>query len=223
MDVPAARQIIRPAWLNARTVFGLLLMLIAFAGGQRILADARTTVAYWSATRDLPRGAEVGADDLAITHVQLPHDVAARYVPASEVLDGMKLDRAVAAGELMPSAWLSRAATGPGREMTIPVPPEHAVGGALGVGDTVDVYATFAPEGAEARTTLIARGIEVVGGVEAGGLVLNEEAKIGITVAVSPEEVTRLAFAIRTGELDVVRVVGTDDRAPARSIEESDV
>jgi hypothetical protein len=63
----------------------------------------------------------------------------------------------------------------------------------------------------------------VVGVVEAGGLVLNEEAKIGITVAVSPEEATRLAFAIRTGELDVVRVVGTDDRAPARSIEESDV
>ena len=222
MDVPAARQIARPAWVNARTVFGLCLMLVAFAGGQRILADARTTVAYWSASRDLPRGAEVAPDDLVISHVQLPSEVAQSYVPATEILTGARLERTVAAGELIPSEWLSESVAGPRREITVPVPAEHAVGGALQVGDSVDIYATFAPEGAGARTTLIARSIEVLSVVEAGGMVLDEEAKVGITVGVSPEEATRLAFAIRTAELDVVRVVGEDDGSPARSVEEAD-
>jgi Flp pilus assembly protein CpaB len=197
-------------------------MLIAFAGGQRILADARTTVSYWTAAQDLPRGAEVTPDDLVVTQVQLPDDVADRYVPASDILIGSNLERAVAAGELIPSQWLSETSGGPGREMTVPVPPEHAVGGALEIGDSVDVYATFAPEGAEARTTLIARSVEVLSVVEAGGLVLDEEAKVGITVAVSPEEATRLAFAIRTADLDVVRIVGEDDGSPARPVEGSD-
>jgi Flp pilus assembly protein CpaB len=223
MDVPVARQLTRPAWLNARTALGLALMMVSFAGGQRILADAHATVAYWSAARDLPRGAEVRADDLAISQVQLPLDVASRYLEADEVLDGAVLERAVSAGELLPTAWVSRSAPAAGREMTIPVPSEHAVGGSLSVGDTVDVYATFAPEGAEARTTLVARGIEVIGVVDTGGLVLDEQTRVGITVAVSPDEATRLAFAIRTAGLDVVRVVGTDDRSPARPIEEADL
>ena len=223
MDVPAARQLARPAWVNARTVLGLSLMLVAFIGGQRILADARTTTGYWTAVRDLPRGSEVGPDDVTIAQVQLPGDLAAGYVPSSEVLSGARLNQPVAAGELIPAAVLSRDPNVPGREITIPVPPEHAVGGSLRIGDVVDVYATFAAEGAEARTTLIARGIEVIGLVETGGLVMEEQAKVGVTVGVSPEEATRLAFAIRTADVDVVRVVGGDDHAPAQAVEEGDL
>lgn len=224
MDVPAARQLTRPAWINARTVLGLLLMLVAFVGGQRLLADARTTVGFWSAARDLPRGTEFTSSDLVLTHVQLPDHVAERYVPSSDLLEGAVTERAVSSGELIPREWVASDARGtPGREMTLPVPPEHAVGGSLQVGDIVDVYATFSPESADARTTLVARGIEVQAVVEAGGLVLDEQAKVGITVAVSPEEATRLAFAIRTADIDVVRVVGEERRTPARPIEQRDL
>jgi Flp pilus assembly protein CpaB len=224
VDVPAARQLERPAWLNARTIAGLVLMVIAFVGGQRILRDARTTVSFWSAAADLPRGAELTTSDLVPAEVRLPGSVAERYVGTEAALEGAVLERAVTKGELIPSAWI---ATGlpsiAGREMTIPVAPEHAVGGSLGTGDIVDVFATFQPEGAPARTTLIARAIEVLSMVESGGLVLDEQAKVGVTVAVSSEEAARLAFAIRTAELDVVRVVGRTDREPARDVQEGEI
>lgn len=224
MDVPVAARFSRPAWVNARTVLGLCLMAVAFLGGQRVLSQARTTVAYWSAAADLPRGAEVTPEDLVVSHVKLPAANAGRYVPSSEPIVGMRVERAVLEGELLPTAWLSSGSSlGPAREMTVPVPPEHAVGGDLDTGDIVDIYATFSPEGAEAKTTLIVRGVEVLDVVEAGGLVLEEQAKIGITVMVTPEESTRLTFAIRTAEIDVVRVVGDEGERPARAVTGSDL
>ena len=42
----------------------------------------------------------------------------------------------------------------------------------------------------------------------AGGLTLGEDALVGITVAISPEDSARVAFAVRTAEIDIVRVVG---------------
>jgi Flp pilus assembly protein CpaB len=224
VDVPAARQLERPAWVNARTIVGLLLMLVAFAGGQRILGDARTTSSYWSAARDLPRGAALGPGDLVVAEVRLPSRVSDRYLGSEAAVEGAVLERAVTAGELIPSEWVASGISEvTGREMTVPVAPEHAVGGSLRTGDIVDVYATFDPEGTPARTTLIARAIEVLALVEAGGLVLDEDAKVGVTVAVSPEEAARLAFAIRTADVDLVRVVGTPDLGPAQDVEEGDL
>lgn len=92
--------------------------------------------------------------------------------------------------------------------MTIPVTPEHAVGGRLRAGDRVDVYATFDSGDDRARTSLLVRGVEVLDVVETGGLVAGEESVVGLTVAVTPSEAARLAFAIRTAELDVALVAG---------------
>lgn len=44
--------------------------------------------------------------------------------------------------------------------------------------------------------------------MEAGGLVTGEAAVIGVTVAVTPRQAAELTFAIRSADLDVVRVEG---------------
>lgn len=209
MDVPRARRLARPRWANARTILGLVLFAAALLIGRSMLEGAKTTVQVWAAAQDLRQDETLDPAELVPAEVKLPADVAAAYAHASEDLQGAVLTRPVVAGELIPRAWLaSGAAATAGRSMTIPVTPEHAVGGRLRPGDRVDVYATFDSGDVRARTALLVRAVEVLDVVETGGLVVGEEAVVGVTVAVTPSEATRLAFAIRTAELDVALVSG---------------
>lgn len=215
MDVPEARRASAPSWLNARTMLGLFLFCAAVLGGQRLIESSSSTTLVWAAARDLPQDATLTSQDLRPVEVRLPAEQLSQYVASSSALDGSILSRALLEGELIHSGWLVDTQTqGQGRSMTIPVAPEHAVGGDLRAGDRVDIYATFDPGDARARTTLLARDIEIVDVVTAGGFAIEEEALVGVTVSVSPVEVTRLAFAIRTGEIDLVRITA-DAAAPA--------
>lgn len=215
MDVPAARQASRPTWLNLRTVLGLLLFCGAAFAGQRAIESAAATTLVWAADGDLPQGTVLSAEDVRTVEVNLPADLAAQHLAASDPVDGAILDRAVLEGELLHEGWLSDANDlGEGRSMTIPVTPEHAVGGSLRSGDRVDIYATFDPGDVRARTVLLARDVTLIDVVTAGGFAIDEEALIGLTVSVSSEEAARLAFAIRTAEIDVVRITG-DGADPA--------
>ena len=209
MDVPAARRLEAPVWLNGRTILGLLLFCGSVIGGQRLIASSTATTMVWAAAHDVPQDATLTSDDLRAVEIRLPGDLSDSYIGSGQDIVGSVVTRAVLEGELVHAGWLSGSQSGgEGRSMTIPVSPEHAVGGALRSGDRVDIYATFDPGDARARTTLLARDVQIVDLVTAGGFALDEEAFVGLTVSVSPEEATRLAFAIRTAELDVVRITG---------------
>ncbi len=162
------------------------------------------------AARDLPSDYELTAADFLRAEVALPPELMSRYAPASRNLDGVFLARPVAEGEMIA---LSSVASGryadEGRAMTIPITAEHAVGGDLRSGDRVDIFATFDGGDVRARTVPVAEGLEIVSPVEAGGLVTGEASVIGVTVAVTPQQAAELTFAIRSAELDVVRVEGT--------------
>jgi Flp pilus assembly protein CpaB len=208
-QVGGAARVSRPTWANLRTALGLLLFCAALLAGQRVLDDARGTVDVWTAARDIPPDQELTSADLVATPVHLPPELLDEYVVASTDLEGAMVMRPVMEGELLSSAAIAEGTlASAGRSMTIPVAPEHAVGGALRPGDRIDVFGTFDAGDARARTVLLVRGVSIIQVVEAGGLVVGEEAVVGVTVSVTPEEAARLAFAIRTAELDVVRVDG---------------
>ena len=97
-----------------------------------------------------------------------------------------------------------------GREVTIPVTPEHALGGAIRAGDRVDVFATFDKGTDVARTLTVARQATVRGVTRSDGLFGQQEGAISaITLTVDPDAAIAVAFAARNGELDVVRASGT--------------
>lgn len=209
MDVPVAGRLARPAWVNVRSVLGALLFLLAFAGGQRILSAARETTMVWTAARDLAVNTPLEADDLVVAEVRLPESLQFHYATETDDLVGRFLSRPVAAGELVATQWLiSRAARERGSAISVPVTPDHAVGGFLSPGDRIDVLATFDAADVRARTETILSGAEVVDVVRAGGLVTGDQAAVGVLVAVSPSEASRLAFAIRSAEIDIVRLDG---------------
>jgi Flp pilus assembly protein CpaB len=213
----------RPAWLNARTILGALLFILAFLTGQRVLEGSRTTVSVWSAARDLPADTRLSTEDVARADVRLPGDLLGRYVVASRDLEGAVLTRLVRAGELVPSGALAEEATGPGRAITIPVTPEHSLGALVSVGDRVDVFATFDAEDVRARTFPIVRSAEVVDVVTASGFVSEGASVVGVTVAVTPQEAVRLAFSIRAGEIDLARVVGATTAEQATTVRADDL
>lgn len=206
MDVAVGTRAGRPAWVNRRTVLGAALLLLSILGGRAIIEGSRATAPVWVAARDLAGGTTIGPGTLRIEHVHLPAALAASYVPSTQSLDGYVVTRPMAAGELVPQGWVAANAPDEGRSMTVPVDPEHSVGGELKPGDLVDIYATFEAGEAGARTVVLVRQVEVVDLVASGGLVMGDEAVVGITVSVAPDESQRIAFAARTAQLDVARV-----------------
>ena len=75
----------------------------------------------------------------------------------------------LAEGDLVPGATLGRVARA-GREITVPIAPEHALGGALEPGDRVDVLGSFDKGTESAKTLTVAAGAQVVDVVHADGL-----------------------------------------------------
>ena len=148
-------------------------------------------------------------DDFELAEVRLPDVLRSRYAPEARDLTGLYLTRPVAAGELVATEWLVPGATRErGSAISIPVTPDHAVGGFLGPGDRIDVLATFDAADVRARTETILAAAEVLDVVRAGGLVTGDQTAVGVLVAVSPPEASRVAFAIRSAEIDVVRLDG---------------
>lgn len=217
MDVAVAARAGRPAWVNRRTILGVILLSGSIFGGQAVMEAGRTTAPMWIAAEDLAGGSPITRGSLRMEEVRLPPTVASGYISSTQSLEGYVVTRPVAAGELVPRAWVVRASPGSGRSLTVPVDPEHAVGGALRPGDIVDIFATFDAGDARARTVLLVRKVEVFEVVAAGGLVMGEEAVVGITISVTPDEAQRVAFATRTAHLDVARVDDPSDGA-ARAV-----
>jgi Flp pilus assembly protein CpaB len=216
MDVPHAQRVARPTWINVRTVLGLLLFTLAFLAGLRVLQAADSTVPVWAAARDLAPHTTLVAGDVEMVHVGLSGDVLSRYATGADPV-GAVLTRPVRSGELIPAGAMAeaRSATA-GRSMTIPVSPEHANGGRLQPGDRIDVVATFHAGDARARSVMLLPAAEVLDVVTAGGLVVNEQSTVGVTVAVSPEDAIRVAYAVRSAAIDVAKVtgeIGTGDPA----------
>lgn len=105
---PATRSR-RPGWRNPRLLLGVVLVAACVLLGARLFAAADDTVAVWSVSRDLPAGAEVREGDLEPRQIRFPDDrTADGYLSTADAVpDGVTLDRAVSAGELLPRAALA--------------------------------------------------------------------------------------------------------------------
>ena len=153
----------------------------------------------------------------------MPDEVLSTYVPGAQTLDGAVMTRPVRAGELIARDWVADSSgSAPARSMTLSVEPDHALGGALRPGDRIDVFATFDGDDLRARTVLLLRSVEVLEIVRADSLVLEEDAVTGLTVSVAPGEAARVAFALRTAQLDIARVHGASGTEPSATVSGED-
>lgn len=195
---------IRPRLLRGRrpSLFWLAAVMLAALTGltvARLLADARAGAARWGevqptlvATTDLAAGAVVGPGDTELQ--QLP---AALVPPAGldQPADGQVVAAPIFRGEPVSAERLAPAGLSPMAAALAPGARGIAVptGGAalpLAVGDFVDVLVTFAPDsvGDGEPTFPVARSASVVN--------VGDEA---VTLGVTEEEASRVAFALTAG------------------------
>jgi len=215
MQASTAGRIGLPAWINARTVLGVVLFASSLMAGRAVMAssDVRSTVLV--ADRALASGTTLSASDLASVQVNLPPEQAELYLSRVEDVEGLVLGRPLGPGQLVPSDAIS-SSTAPRRVVTIPIEPEHAAGGRLEPGDVVDVWATFG-QGREPVTRLIVGSVEVVALIRRGGLV-GEDGLSGISIAIPPEAAPRVVLALRAGDIDILASDGRSSSGTRQSL-----
>lgn len=138
----------RSTWRDPRLWVGVALVAGSVVAGARLLASADETVPVWSAARDLGAGAVLTPDDLVVERVRFGDEaLLAGYLPADEpVPAGMRLERGIGAGELVPRAAVGPAEEAGTVELPVAVDPE-LVPPSVGPGSVVDVYVVAATSG----------------------------------------------------------------------------
>src|SRR3954452_824726 len=101
---PSPRRIAAPSWLDLRLVLGVLLVLVSVLIGAKVVSGARQTYPRVTVRHDLAAGAALGASDLPLRQVQLPHQGHGVYLSRLQDAVGKKLSRPVSAGELLPAS-----------------------------------------------------------------------------------------------------------------------
>lgn len=170
------------------------------------------------AARDIPAGVPVGLDALRFVDARVDAEVLAALLGPEQAagVDGWVAATTLAAGEPVRASDL-RAPSAPEaqRAMSVPIDPEHAVGGALRRGDRVDVITVR--DGAASYLVTDAEVLAVPDSGSRGGL--GTLSRFSVTLAVDEEIALRLAEALRAGALEVVRSTGAravpEDVAPA--------
>jgi hypothetical protein len=89
--------------------------------------------------------------------------------------------------------------------MSLPVPVEHAAGGALVAGDRVDVIAVT-----DGVAGFVATDLEVISVSDIGSGAIGTISSHHVVVNVGPEQALRLAEALAAGSVEIVRATGAD-------------
>lgn len=199
---PPARRTRPATWLDPRLLGGVLLILVSVAVGTRVVAAADKTVPVYAAATDLPVGHVIAAGDLEPVRVRLSA-AAVRYVAGTDTVVGRVIAREVRTGELVAASAVVARAPAPFRDVSVSVKPEH-IASNIAAGSTVDVIATGASTSGGTHTWTVAKGLEVVDRSKTSGGFTATDARI--VLKVPAELVLPLTAAMRSAEIDVVRV-----------------
>lgn len=222
--LPAMRQLRLPT-IDARVVGGVVLVAVSVIGGLGLSADPEPTTPVYVAATDLDAGHVLTSKDLKVAELRAP--VSTLNGLARPSRGGRPVGRSLQT-RLRANATVGLDGLGPtapaGREITIPVTPDHALGGAVRTGDRVDVLATFDKGTDAARTLAVARAATVHGVVQSDGLFGQHAGAItALTLDVEPDAAIVVAFATRNAELDIVRSIGAGERRVRSRYDAGDV
>jgi hypothetical protein len=149
--VPPATRVRQPGWRDPRLLAGVVIVAVCVLLGAQVLAGADDTVAVWSLRHDVPAGAAIDQDDLAVARVHFTGSGADRYLTADATpAAGTTAAHDLAAGELLPRSALATATGADLVEVPLSVEPDD-LPASVRQGATVDVWVTptTAPTGAE--------------------------------------------------------------------------
>ena len=207
--------------LLSRLSFGHVVMicagLLAFLLNVLIVRDRGEMVEVPVAARPIPAGSRLAARDIGFAQVDAAGPFLDRVLSRDSItpLLGDVVVRDIGSGDpLMANDLRPVSASGGGRAMSIPIPPDHAVGAALHVGDRVDVIAVDRGE-----SSFVADGIEVLHVTHGDSRPAAD--RFAVTVAVTEAEALAIAGALDRGPVHLLRSTGAGDHEPRDGAPES--
>lgn len=178
--------------------------LVALVANLAVLAPSGEVVRVWVAARDLVPGALVTSADLRLESVGVDA-LLPGLLREADLEDGEQVLAApIRAGEPLRRSDLALATTRGVRHMSLPIDPQHAVGGTVVAGDRIDLVRVENGTAAWFLTGL--RVVEVSDAGSGLGATLHHH----LVLEVSAAEALCLAEAIATGGIDVVRSTSDD-------------
>ncbi len=198
----------------------VLAALFALVLNLAVLQGNEATVEVAVAAEDIRAGTALTS--LHLEPVTVPADdvLTSRFLPATaiESVGGKLALRPIAAGEPILESDLLVVENRDGlRAMSIPIEQSRAVSGALARGDVVDVILVE-----NGLATYVATGVEVLDVPSTDTNVLGARSGYAPTVAVDSTQALRIAAALDTGDVHIVRSTGARapelDQAPAVGI-----
>lgn len=170
-------------------------------------ADERVEVVV--ARADLAIGDRIGAGDLGTEAVRADDALLSRLVPAAEAPDlvGQVVAANLGRGDPILAAQL-RAVAAPhgGRAMSFAIEESRAAGGAIDIGDRIDIVAVDR-DGAVGYALVDAEVLDRRR-ADDGAPIRGGDSELTLTVGVDAEGARRLAAALAAGDVTVVRSTG---------------
>ncbi|MGH3507872.1 MAG: hypothetical protein ACRDO2_11780 [Nocardioidaceae bacterium] len=179
-----ARRVSRRRWQDPRLWLGIALVAVSVVVGARLLAAADETVPVWRLTQPLQPGDPVTAEAVEVAHVHFGESGhAAAYLSAEHSLvDGLRAERVLHAGELLPADAVSSDDVAVPRQLPLGVSAAGIPTG-LAAGDRVDVWAVPEATGRAAASSLVLAEVTVVALSQAGPSGIATERQVLVTVA----------------------------------------
>lgn len=220
----------RPWWSRASAAQIIMMVagILAFIANLAILRARDDVVLVAVAATDINAGVAI-QEATHVEYVELngSDDVLAPLVTADEVagVDGFILSSPIRAGEMFVESELVESVNPIDRRaIALAVGRDHAVGGAISVGDRVDVIWVD-----DDVARYVVTGVEVIDttDTERTGGAFSASQAFSITVAVDDVQALELAEALNSGQIEVVRSTGADapvaDRLPTEETNTSDL
>ncbi len=194
--------------LSLTHVLIAVVVILAFVLNLLVLQDRSSTTLVAVAERPLTAGSPLDASTLRLVPVDSGFEGLADLVTEEELaaVDGWLLSRSIAEGGLVNEPNIVAPSSESGlRSMSLPVPIEHASGGALVAGDRVDVISVT-----DDAALYVATDLEVVSVADAQGGAIGTISSYHVVVSVEADEALALAEALDRGSMEIVRSTGSE-------------
>ena len=198
--------------ITASHLLMVLAAVLAFATNVMVLRNQEETRSIVVAATSIEAGRSLSPEDFRVAEVDLDDDLFASLIPWEQAtgLSGKVAARAIGAGEMVSVADVrSAAAPHSLRAISIPIDPEHAVGGQLLVGDRIDLISVSNEVGRYVLTNA-----EVLAVPTEARASFRGSGGYYLVVAVDADQALAVAGAIRQGEIEVVRSTGSTTVEP---------
>ncbi|GAB3619222.1 flagellar protein FlgA [Glutamicibacter endophyticus] len=128
----------RPTWKDPRLALGIVLVVASTAGTVVLIEELNSTTGVYVSTRNITLGEQLNTDNLRTEEVRLG-ELTQNYLPADpKLLEGVRSNGFIAAGQLIPRNAVARSELGSRRPINVDQPLDLSP--AITAGSFVDVW-----------------------------------------------------------------------------------